>query len=265
MDAKARKRAARRLRSRLSAARFWTTVSGATVAGSAFFVPFDGVTGSDGVWVVTAGLSTALAAVRWLDYRRLSLVMPAERISLELHGPTGLRQEARGFFGEAADALRRGRMRSQFRRSAALGPYQRLERASATAEQLAQRLEGNPEATAALGGAATAGPELFYLALTVRDVEQAMSVASGPRREHLEADRDRLVQRLVAGVDAYEDMVAAAGECLAGSIGLREALASSSADATLETLTDAADRLRAAGDAASEIRGRIRLQQGETS
>ncbi|GAB4007578.1 hypothetical protein GCM10029992_61700 [Glycomyces albus] len=81
MDAKARKRARRRLRGRLSSARFWTVVSGASVAGSAYFVPFDGMTGSDGVWIVVAGFSTALAVLRWLDYRRLSRLMPAERDS----------------------------------------------------------------------------------------------------------------------------------------------------------------------------------------
>ncbi|WP_051393307.1 phage shock envelope stress response protein PspM [Glycomyces arizonensis] len=260
MDAKARKRAVSRLRSRLSSARFWTVVSGTTVAGSAFFLPVGGVAGSDGVWVVAAGFSTALAAVRWLDYRRLARVMPAERETLELHGPAGLRQEARGFLGEAADTLRRGRMRSQFRRSAAFGPYRRLERASVTAERLAQRLQGNPDAAAALAGAAKAGPELFQLALAVRDVEQSIDIASGPRQGALRADRDRLIERLEAGVSAYEDMVVAAGECLAGSVGLREALAANSADATLETLADAADRLRAAGAAASEIRGKIQLQ-----
>ncbi len=261
MDAKARKHAVRRLRSRLSSARFWTVVSGATVAGSAFFLPVGGVSGSDGAWVVAAGFSTALAAVRWTDYRRLARVMPAEREALELHGPAGLRQEARGMIGEAAASLRRGRMRSQFRRSAALGPYQRLERASTAAEQFAQRLQGNPEAVAALSGAAKAGPELYRLALAVRDVEQSIAIASGPRQATLRADRDLLVERLEAGVSAYEDMVVAAGECLAGSVGLREALAASSADATMETLTDAADRLRAAGDAASEIRGSIHLNR----
>lgn len=260
MDAKARKHAVRRLRSRLSSAKFWTVVSGATVTGSAFFLPVGGVAGSDGVWVVAAGFSTALATVRWLDYRRLARALPAEREALELYGPAGLRQEARGFVGQAAEALRRNRMRSQFRRSAALGPYQRLERASATAEQLAQRLQGNPEAAAALAGAAKAGPELLRLAFTVRDVEQSLAIASGPKQASLRAERDRLVERLEAGVRAYEDMVVAAGECLAGSVGLREALAANEADATLETLTDAADRLRAAGEAASEIRGKIRLQ-----
>lgn len=259
MDAKARKRAVRRLRSRLSSARFWTVVSGATVTGSAFFLPVGGIVAGDGAWVVAAGFSTALAAVRWLDYRRLARMLPAEREALELHGPAGLRQEAHGFLGEAAAALRRGRMRSQFHRSAALGPYQRLERAGVTAERLAQRLQDNPEAVAALAGAAKAGPELYQLALAVRDVEQSIAIASGPRRDSLRDDRDRLVERLETGVSAYEDMVVAAGECLAGSVGLREALAVHEADATLETLTDAADRLRAAGDAASEIRGRIQL------
>ncbi|WP_100445955.1 phage shock envelope stress response protein PspM [Glycomyces xiaoerkulensis] len=261
MDARDRKRARRRLRGRLSSARFWTAAAGGSVAGSAFFVPFDGITGSDGVWVVAAGLSGALAVVRWLDYRRLARAMPAERDSLELHGGRAeLGSEVRGFFGEAAEMLRRERMRSKFRRSAAWGPYQRLERAGVTAEQLAQRLEGDPEAGAALAGAAGAGQELYRLALTVRDVEQSIRLARGPKLETLKEDRDRLVERLESGVGAYEDMVAAAGECLAGSVGLREALAANSADDTLETLTDAAERLRAAGDAASEIRGRIRLE-----
>ncbi|GAB3230185.1 hypothetical protein GCM10027447_24330 [Glycomyces halotolerans] len=260
MDAKARKRARKRLRGRLSSARFWTAVSGGGIAGSAFFVPYGGLVGTDGIWIVVAGFSTALAAVRWMDYRRLARVMPAERDSLELHGSAVLGDEVRGFFGEAADALRRGRMRSLFRRSAAWGPYQRLERASGTAEQLAQRLEGHPEASAALAGAAKAGPELLQLALTIRDVEQSIRIAQGPKQTSLTADRDRLVERLEAGVRAYEDMVAAAGECLAGSVGLRQELTASSADDTLETLTDAAERLRAAGDAASEIRGRLRLQ-----
>lgn len=259
MDAKARKYAVRRLGARLSSARFWTVISGATLAGSGFFVPFDGLTGSDGVWIVCAGFSTALAVVRWADYRRLARALPAERDSLELHGPAGLRQEARGVVGEAAEALRRSRMRKQFRRSAALGHYQRLERASVTAEQFADRLQGNPEATVALSGAAKAGPELFQLALTVKDVEQAIRIAPVEKKAALTADRDRLLERLEAGVNAYEDMVSAAGECLAGSVGLREALAANAADSTLETLTDAADRLRAAGDAASDIRGRIQL------
>lgn len=265
MDAKARKRARRRLRGRLSAARFWTVVSGASVAGSAYFVPFDGLSGSDGVWVVVAGFSTSLAVLRWLDYRRLSRLMPAERDSLELHGVADLGDEVRGFFGEAAGAMRRERIRKQFRRSAAWGPYQRLERASVTAEQMADRLGEHPDAAEALAHASTAGPELYRLALTVRDVEQAMKITSGPRQDALRAERDRLVERLVAGVDAYEDMVSAAGECLAGSVGLREALAAGGHDRTLETLTDAAERLRAAGAAASEIRGRVELPERESS
>lgn len=263
MDAKARKRARRRLQGRLSSAKFWTVVSGASVAGSAFFVPYDGPTGSDGVWIVVTGFSTALAVLRWMDYRRLARIMPDERDSLELHGSAVLGDEVRGFFGEAAGALRRERIRKQFRRSAAWGPYQRLERASATAEQFAERLSDHPDAAEALGRAGTAGPELYRLALTVRDVEQAMKIAGGPRQDSLEAERDRLVERLVAGVDAYEDMVSAAGECLAGSVGLREALAANGHDRTLETLTDAAERLRAAGDAASEIRGKVELNERE--
>ena len=114
MDAKARKHAAKRMRARLSGAKFWTVVSGTTVAGAAFFVPFDGLAASDGIWVVAAGFSTALAVLRWSDYRRIARLLPAERDSLELHGPAGLRQEARGWFGEAAGSLRRARMRSYF-------------------------------------------------------------------------------------------------------------------------------------------------------
>ena len=265
MDAKARKRARRRLRGRLSSARFWTVVSGATVAGSAYFVPFGGLTGSDGAWIVAAGFSTALAVLRWMDYRRLSRIMPAERDSLELHGSAVLGDEVRGFLGEAAGALRRERIRKQFRRSAAWAPYQRLERASTTAEQLADRLADHPDAAEALGHAAQAGQELYRLAVTVRDVEQAMQIAGRPRHERLRGERDRLVERLVAGVDAYEDMVSAAGEALAGSVGLREALAASGHDRTLETLTDAAERLRAAASAASEIRAQVELSEREIS
>ncbi|THV43510.1 phage shock envelope stress response protein PspM [Glycomyces buryatensis] len=262
MDAKARKRAERRMQTRLSSAKSWTVISGAAVAGGAFFVPYGGISGSDGAWVIAAGLSTTLAVLRWLDYRRLARALPAARDSLEINGSAGLGQEVRGFAGEVADALRRGRMRSKFRRSAALAPYLRLERASITAEDLAERLEGNPEALAALAGAGNAGRELLRLAATIRDVEQSIRIAPEGKKRSLEADRDRLIERLEAGVTAYEDMVSAAGECLAESVGLREALAAHSADETLESLTDAADRLRAAGDAASEIRGRIRLQPG---
>lgn len=258
MDAKDRKRAFKRLRSRLSSAKSWTTIAGGAVAGSAFFVPYAGLGTADGVWVTVAGFSTAMAVVRWFDYRRLARAMPAaERDSLELHGPAQLTKEARGFFGETADAIRRGRIRAQFRGSRALRPYERLERASIAAEQMAKRLEGNDEAVAILGGAAKAGQELYRLALGVKDVEAAIAIAPDTKRSGLGANLDRMVERLESGVAAYEDMVSAAGECLAGSIGLQQALSAHRSDETLDLLTDAADRLRAAGDAASEIRGSV--------
>ncbi|THV31332.1 phage shock envelope stress response protein PspM [Glycomyces paridis] len=254
MDAKDRKRAIKRLRSRLSSAKSWTTTAGAAVAGSAFFVPYMGMGALDGVWVTVAGFSTAMAVVRWFDYRRLLRALPpAERDSLELHGPAQLSKEAKGLFGETAGAIRRGRLRAQFRGSRALGPYERLERASVAAEQMAQRLEGNDEAVAILAGAGKAGQDLYRLALGVKDVEDAIAIAPKSKRAAMEANLDRTAERLEAGVAAYEDMVSAAGECLAGSIGLRHALTDHASDETLHLLTDAADRLRAAGDAANEI------------
>lgn len=262
MDAKDRKRAFKRLRSRLSSAKSWTTTAGGAVAGSAFFVPYMGLGAADGVWVTVAGFSTAMAVVRWLDYRRLARALPAaERDSLEIHGPARLSKEARGLFGETAEAIRRGRIRAQFRRSRALRPYERLEQASIAAEHMAQRLEGNEEAVAILAGAARAGQELYRLALGVRDVEQAIAIAPETKRAGMEANLVRMVERLETGVAAYEDMVSAAGECLAGSIGLQQALSAHRTDETLDLLTDAADRLRAAGDAASEIRGSVGPQQ----
>lgn len=264
MDAKDRKRAFKRLRSRLSSAKSWTTTAGASIAGSAFFIPYMGLGAPDGVWVTVAGFSTAMAVVRWLDYRRLARALPAaERVSLELHGPAQLAKEARGLFGETAGAIRRGRIRAQFRGSRALRPYERLEKASIAAEGMAQRLEGDGEAVAILAGASKAGQELYRLALGVKDFEQAMAVAPQSRRPGMEANLARMVERLEAGVSAYEDMVSAAGECLAGSIGLQQALSDHRADETLELLNDAADRLRAAGDAASEIRGRLGPQHPE--
>jgi hypothetical protein len=258
VDAKERKRAFKRLRSRLSAAKSWTTTAGGAVAGSAFFVPYMGLGAADGVWVTVAGFSTAMAVVRWLDYRRLARALPAsERASLELHGPAKLSKEARGLFGETAEAIRRGRIRAQFRHSRALRPYERLEQASIAAEHMAQRLEGNEEAVAILAGASRAGQELYRLALGVKDVEQAIAIAPEIKRSGMEANLARMVERLESGVAAYEDMVSAAGECLAGSIGLQQALSAHRTDETLELLTDAADRLRAAGDAASEIRGSV--------
>jgi len=259
VDAKDRKRAFKRLRSRLSAAKFWTTTAGGAVAGSAFFVPYAGLGTADGVWVTVAGFSTAMAVVRWLDYRRLAHALPdAERASLELHGPARLAKEARGLFGETAEAIRRGRIRAQFRHSRALRPYERLEQASIAAEHMANRLDGNHEAVAILAGAAKAGQELYRLALSVKDVEEALAIAPETKRAGMDASLARMVERLETGVAAYEDMVSAAGECLAGSIGLQQALSAHRTDETLDLLTDAADRLRAAGDAASEIRGSVR-------
>jgi hypothetical protein len=258
VDPKERKRAFKRLRSRLSSAKSWTTTAGGAVAGSAFFVPYMGLGTADGVWVTVAGFSTAMAVVRWFDYRRLARALPAaERDSLEIHGPARLSKEARGLFGETAGAIRRGRIRAQFRRSRALRPYERLEQASIAAEHMAQRLEGNQEAVAILAGAARAGRELYQLALGVKDVEHAIAIAPETKRAGMEANLSRMVERLETGVAAYEDMVSAAGECLAGSIGLQQALSAHRTDETLELLTDAADRLRAAGDAASEIRGSV--------
>lgn len=258
MDAKERKRAFKRLRSRLASAKGWTTTAGGAVAGSAFFIPYEGMGGPDGVWVTVAGFSTAMAVVRWFDYRRLARALPAaERDSLEIHGPAKLSKEARGLFGEAAQAIRRGRIRDQFKHSRALRHYERLEQASIAAERMAERLKGNEEAVAILAGAGQAGRELYQLALSVKDVEQAMAVSPSMKRSGLQDGLDRMVDRLDAGVTAYEDMVSAAGECLAGSIGLQHELSAHRADETLDMLTDAADRLRAAGDAASEIRGRL--------
>jgi hypothetical protein len=258
VDAKERKRAFKRLRSRLSSAKSWTVIAGGAVAGSAFFVPYAGLGTPDGVWATVAGFSTAMAVVRWLDYRRLARALPAsERASLELHGPARLAKEARGLFGETAEAIRRGRIRAQFRGSRALRPYERLEQASIAAEHMANRLEGNDEAVAILAGASRAGQELYRLALGVKDVEQTLAIAPEVKRSGMEANLTRMVERLDAGVAAYEDMVSAAGECLAGSIGLQQALSAHRTDETLDLLTDAADRLRAAGDAASEIRGRV--------
>ncbi|WP_205327909.1 hypothetical protein [Glycomyces sp. YM15] len=258
MDAKDRKRALKRLRSRLSSAKSWTAIAGGAAAGGAFFVPYAGLGAPDGIWVTVAGFATAMAVVRWFDYRRLSRAIPAaERASLELHGPARLSKEARGLFGETADAIRRGRIRAQFRHSRALRPYERLERASVAAEQMAKRLEGNDEAVAILAGASKAGQELYRLALGVKDVEAAIAIAPEVKRAGMAANLDRMVERLEAGVAAYEDMVSAAGECLAGSIGLQQALSAHRSDETLDLLTDAADRLRAAGDAASEIRGSV--------
>ncbi|HEX2144288.1 MAG TPA: hypothetical protein VHG10_07265 [Glycomyces sp.] len=266
MDAKDRKRAFKRLRSRLSAAKFWTTTAGGAGAGSAFFVPYAGLGTPDGVWVTVAGFSTAMAVVRWLDYKRLANALPAaERASLELHGPAKLAKEARGLFGETAEAIRRGRIRAQFRHSRALRPYERLEQASIAAEHMANRLDDNEEAVAILAGAAKAGQELYRLALSVKDVEQTIAIAPETKRSGMAVNLDRMVERLETGVRAYEDMVSAAGECLAGSIGLQHALADHRADATLDLLTDAADRLRAAGDAASEIHGRIDPQRDATA
>ena len=68
-------------------------------------------------------------------------------------GRRGLAKEARGLFGETAEAIRRGRIRAQFRDSRALRPYERLEQASIAAEHMANRLEGNDEAVAILAGA----------------------------------------------------------------------------------------------------------------
>jgi len=266
VDAKARKRAFKRLRARLSSAKGWTTVAAGSAAGSAFFVPYMGLGTADGVWVTVAGFSTALAVIRWFDYRRLARALPeAERDSLELHGPAKLAKEARGLFGETAEAIRRGRIRAQFRRSRALRPYERLEQASIAAEHMAQRLEGNDEAVAILANAAKAGQELYRLALGVKDIEQAIAIAPDTKRSGMNANLARMVDRLETGVTAYEDMVSAAGECLAGSIGLQQALTDHRTDETLDMLTDAADRLRAAGDAASEIRGRINPQRDATA
>ncbi|MEU5869967.1 hypothetical protein AB0A73_00210 [Glycomyces sp. NPDC047369] len=262
MDAKDRKRAFKRLRSRLASAKSWTTTAGGAVAGSAFFIPYAGLGAPDGIWVTIAGFSTAMAVVRWFDYRRLARALPeSERASLELHGPAKLASEAKGLFGEAAEAIRRGRIRDQFKRSRALRPYERLEQASIAAERMANRLQGNEEAVAILAGAGRAGRELYQLALSVKDVEQALAVSPSMKRTGLQDGLDRMVERLESGVTAYEDMVTAAGECLAGSIGLQHELTAHRADETLDMLTDAADRLRAAGDAASEIRGRIGEQR----
>ncbi|QSB04300.1 phage shock envelope stress response protein PspM [Natronoglycomyces albus] len=262
MESTERQVATRRLHRSLSAAKSWTVFTGIFTACGAFFIPYSGVTATDGVWVGLVGLSGTMALIRWGDYRRTSKAMPHIRDSLALYGPAGIREEARTWKSELAGTMRVARERKHYRGSLAWKPYQRLVAATETAEGLAKQLDPSESASKVLQSVSDTGPALRELAERIRGLEKTMAVAPAEQKKRLKLSRQTLLNRLESGVSAYEEMVVAAGECLSEQRGLADALETVGEDPTLNRLSDAALQLRAEADAAGQMRGSLEAPSG---
>ncbi|WP_285663808.1 phage shock envelope stress response protein PspM [Actinorhabdospora filicis] len=241
----------KKLRRRLRAARRWTVLSGLFGGATAVLVPYAGLGGPDAIWAALTGASIGMAALRWFDYRHLSKAMPAETARLAQHGVYTLAGELNNIGEAAAGVLHRKRTETQFRRSAARGPYERLEAADRAYRGLVARLEG--PAREAVDEVDDVAEQLRGLAHQVRGVERSIDVARGPQRHNLIEAHRQLVGRLESGVAAYESMVAGAAQIVAESAAMGPVVPGGE-DLTVRRLTDAADRLKGFADGLGEMR-----------
>lgn len=241
----------KKLRRRLRAARRWTVLSGLFGGATAVLVPYAGLGGPDAIWAALTGASIGMAALRWFDYRNLSKALPQETARLAQHGAYTLAGELNNLGEAAAGVLHRKRTETQFRRSAARRPYERLEAASRAYSGLVARLDG--PAREAVDDVADVAEQLRGLAHQVRNVERSIDVAHGPQRHSLIESHRQLVGRLEAGVSAYESMVAGAAQIVAES-GAMGHMVPGGEDLTVRRLTDAADRLKGFAAGLGEMR-----------
>ena len=241
----------KKLRRRFRAARRWTVLSGLFGGATAVFVPLAGLGGPDAIWAALTGASAAMAALRWMDYRRLSRSLPAESERLTRHGHYTLAGELNNVAEAAAGLIHRKRTQSQFRGSAASAPYERLEAASRAYHDIVAKLDG--PAREAVEDVSDVEEQLRGMAHQVRGVERSLAMAQGPQRATLKEAHRQLADRLESGVQAYESMVAGAARIVAES-GALGGVVHGGEDLTVRRLTDAADKLKGFAEGLSEMR-----------
>ncbi|MGH3738453.1 MAG: phage shock envelope stress response protein PspM [Micromonosporaceae bacterium] len=236
-----RERHLRRLRKLRRAARRWTVYAGGLGGATAVLTPYAGLGLPDAGWAAGAGVATALAVFRWMDYRRLRTAPVPEALPADARTTPWERLLGRS----VTEELRRQRERLTFRDSAATAAWQRLDRASRAMPALAERLPSSAAEAAAEGLAVET--VLRDLAYRIVDVEKGIAASPRDARRPLEVARDGLVEQLTEGVEAYERLVAAAAECVAE--GARRVDNSAAA-----RLTEATDRLVGFATGLGELR-----------
>lgn len=229
----------------------WTAVAAALVAAGAVLLPYHGIGLPDAFWAAGAGGSAVLAWFRWNDVRALSAqpapppLTPSERAQ---HNQERLESfVSRLPIGRAALArLHRSQHLSKLRGSAVAALGARLDRAGTTLTGFAARVD--PEV---LDEALTAERGLRDLAERIAGVERALALPTSAPGGHdqLRAAHADLVDRLGAGVGAYEGLVAAAASVVAENGRLGQQVA-------VDRLTEAADRLRGVAEGLAEFQAR---------
>lgn len=240
----------KKLRRRFRAARRWTVLSGLFGGATAILVPYAGLGGLDAIWAALTGASVGMAALRWFDYKALSRSLPEEAARLTQHGHYTLAGELNNVAEAAAGVLHRKRTQTQFRGSAASGPYERLEAASRAYSEIISRLDG--PAREAVDDVSDVEEQLRGLCHQVRGLERSLNVAPPQQRAGLAEGHRQLVGRLESGVQAYESMVAGAAQIMAENGTLPGAVHGE--DMVVRRLTDAADRLKGFAAGLGEMR-----------
>ncbi|WP_436527081.1 phage shock envelope stress response protein PspM [Actinoplanes sp. HUAS TT8] len=236
----------RRLKRLRGSARRWSVLGGGLAAATVVLVPYAGVGIADAAWAAGAGASVVLARWRWRDYRELSSQPAPEPV---LPGPRFTAALERTEVGRTVlHEVRRQKNRYALRGSVIAQAWDRLERASATMLGLAGRLDAAGE-TAALE-AATAEQWLRDLGRRVASVERAIPLAQSTQRAGLEQSHGALADQFVEGVEAFEELVAAAASYVAED---GHPVADSRHPAFFG-LVEAAERLRGIADGLAELR-----------
>ncbi|BEL11879.1 hypothetical protein Q0Z83_100700 [Actinoplanes sichuanensis] len=236
----------RRLKRLRGSARRWSVLGGGLTAAAAVLTPYAGIGAGDAAWAAAAGASAVLAVWRWKDHRELAATpapppsIPEDKLSKALQrfpaGQTVLRE------------VRRQRNRYALRGSAIADAWDRLDRASQAMVGLAGRLTGAGET--AMLEAATAEQWLRDLGQRVASVERAIPLAQPGQRDALVESHAGLAEQFTEGVEAYEQLVAAA----AGYVAEDGHPVAESRHPAYFSLVDAADRLRGIAEGLAELR-----------
>ena len=247
----ARTKHLRRLRRLRSSARGWSVRAGLLVGATAVFLPYHGIGLPDAVWAAAACGSVTLATWRWIDLRALG----REPVP-ELPGPEAAAAEARERVASvvrrlpagqlALDEFGRHRAQARLRGTAVADLWRRLDRASAALTGLRGRLSG--PAADAVAEADAAERSLRELAERAASVERAAQVVAGRGQHPLTAASAALLTQLTEGVQAYEQLVAAAAVYVA------EDSRTPGPNPAVLGLTDAAELLRCVAESLAELR-----------
>ena len=218
---------------------------------AAVLIPYAGLGPYDAIWAGLFGGSAMMAVFRWVDYRKMAKSLPDESEMLAVHGTAALSVEAQTAAHALASQIRRRREGVRFRKSAAAPAFTRLTGAVQTFDELVPRL---PDPTTSVTtDVQAAEAALRDLAEQVRGIEKSIEVAPAGRRDALRASHRALVERLEAGVSAYEEMVAAAAEVVAEQSALSHAT-EPAGHLPADRLTAATEQLRGFAEAAGEMR-----------